>query len=283
MDIHGTAPVKARKSSARPAAAGRDRRDMRSVASVERACDVLAVICADAGRTQGVKELSQALGLSMSTVHRLLAALVNKGFVQQEEGSRKYRIGPKILDFTLNYLRRLDLRDIALPHMQRLRDMTGETVTVSMRDGKWRIYLAQIESPQEIRQTVDIGKRVPLHVGGSGKAILAFLDDAEREDYLAQPDLAPAVGGPVDVGWLRQELAEVRRRGYASSRSERLPNAASVAAPIRDFRGQVVGCLSISGPVWRFTDELIAQFGPLAKQTAAEISRSLGAPARVEW
>lgn len=251
---------------------------MRSVASVERACDVLAVICADPSRTQAVKELSQALGLSMSTVHRILAALVNKGFVQQEEGSRKYRVGPKILDFTLSYLRRLDLGDVALPHMQRLRDTTRETVTVSMRDGKWRIYLAQIESPQEIRQAVGIGERVPLHVGGSGKAILAFFNDAELEDYLAQPDLAPAVSGPVNVRALRKELANVRRCGYASSRGERLPNAASIAAPIRNFRGQVVGCLSISGPLWRFTEDVIEQFAPLVKETAEEISRNLGAP-----
>lgn len=275
MNASGVERAKARKSPDRAAAR---ERDLRSVASVERACDVLALICADARRTLGVKELSLALGLSMSTVHRLLAALVNKGFVAQEAGSRKYRIGPKILDFTLNYLRHLDLREVALPHMQRLRDETRETVTVSMRDGKWRIYLAQIESPQEIRQTVDIGRRVPLHVGGSGKAMLAFLDEPEREDYLTQPQLTPAVEGPVDVANLRRDLAETQRRGYASSRSERLPGAASVAAPIRDFRGQVVGCLSISGPAGRFTDALVAKFGPLAKHAAEDISRSLGAP-----
>lgn len=272
---------KTRRSAPRPGTAARARRGTRSIASVERACDVLAVVCEDACRAIGVKELSQALGLSMSTVHRLLAALVNKGFVQQEGATRRYRIGPRVLEFTLNYLRRLDVREIALPLMQRLRDRTAETVSLSLRDGKSRIYIAQIESPQEIRQTVEIGKRVPLHLGGSGKAILAFLDESEREEYLAQPGLQPAVGGPVDVDKLRRDLAKVRQRGYASSRSERLPNAASVAVPIRDFRDQVVGCLSISGPSWRFTDGRIAEFGPLAVEVAVEISRSLGAPEQI--
>lgn len=259
------------------AAAGQQRRSARSVIAAERACDVLAAVCGDASRPLGVKDISDELGLGMSTIHRLLAALVNKGLVQQDEATKKYRIGPRLLDFAISYLRQLDLPAVARPHMQRLRDLTAETVTLSMRDGRSRIYLAQFESPQEIRQTVDVGKRMPLHLGGSGKAILAFLPDAEQDAYLAQAELAPAVQGPVDVAALKRELAAIRTRGFASSRGERLPNAASVAAPIRDFRGDVVGCLSISGPVWRFSEDRIAEYGRLVVQAAAEVSAGLGA------
>jgi DNA-binding IclR family transcriptional regulator len=246
------------------------------VVAVERACDVLLAVSSNAGTPMGVKEVSEAVQLSMSTVHRLLVSMVKKGLMQQDDETKKYRIGRELLDFTLGYLRRLDLPEIARPHMRRLRDVTAETVSLSLLDGWSRIYLAQVESVHEIRQTVEIGKRMPLHLGGSGKAILAFLPESEREAYLAQPALAHAVDGPVDVARLRGELAEVRARGFASSRSERLPGAASVAAPIRNYAGVVVGCLSVSGPVWRFTDDRIARYGALVIRAAAEVSRSLG-------
>lgn len=250
----------------------------RSVFAVERACDVLAAVCAEVGRQQGVKDISETLGLSMSSVHRLLAALVNKGLVRQDAETRKYLAGPWLLDVALNYLRQLDLPQIALPYMHQLREQTRETVTLSMREGSTRIYLMQVESPQEIRQTVETGRRLPLHLGGSGKAILSFLPEEEREAYLALTDLAPAVEGRVDIALLREELGSVRRRGYAYSRAERLPGAASVAAPIRDYRGSVIGCLSVGGPVWRFGDECMERYGKLVVSTASEVSQRLGAP-----
>lgn len=246
------------------------------MAAVERACDVLNAICADVGRPQGVKDLSETLGMGMSSVHRLLTALVKKGLVHQDTGNKKYSVGTRFLDVALDYLRHIDLPKVALPHMQRLRDVTGETVTLSARDGDSRIYLAQIESPQEIRQTVEIGRRMPLHLGGSGKAILGFLPMPEQEAYLSRTDLVPAVYGPVDVRALRKQLLDVRRRGFASSRAERLPNAASVAAPIHDLYGVLIGCLSVSGPVWRFSDDRIAEYGGLVARTADEVSRCLG-------
>lgn len=246
-----------------------------SVYAVERAADVLAAVCEDLERPRGVKELSDALGMNVSTVHRLLAALVNKQILRQDSISAKYAPGPWLLDLALAYLRRLDLPHVALPFMQRLRDETRETVTLSMRDGMTRIYVAQVESPQEIRQTVETGRRLPLLPGGSGKAILAFLPQAEIEAYLDQcrGDAATAL----EPARLRSEFQRARRAGYAYSRSERLPGAASVAAPVRDYRGLVVGSISVSGPVQRFDAERIAVHGRMVRDAAAKISRALGA------
>jgi IclR family acetate operon transcriptional repressor len=250
----------------------------RSVFAIERACDVVAAICADIARPKGVKDISEALGLSMGSVHRVLVALVHKGLVRQDADTHKYLVGTWLLEVALTYLRQLDLPQVALPYMNRLREVTKETVTLSIRDGMTRIYLAQVESPQEIRQTVETGRRVPLHLGGSGKAILAFLSDDERDAYLALAELAPPVDGPINLAALRRDLQAVRRRGFASSRAERLPGAASVAAPIRDYNGAVIGCLSISGPVGRFSDNCVQSYGRLVAATADEVSRGLGMP-----
>lgn len=249
-----------------------------SVYAVERAADVLAAVCEDLDRPRGVKELSNALGMNVSTVHRLLASLVNKQILRQDPVSAKYAPGPWLLDLALAYLRRLDLPHVALPFMHRLRDETRETVTLSIRDGMTRIYVTQVESPQEIRQTVETGRRLPLLPGGSGKAILAFLPQTEIDAYLDQYQRDVAAGGQFEPARLRSEFQRARRVGFAYSRSERLSGAASVAAPVRDYRGVVVGSISISGPVQRFDVETIAAYGPMVRDAASEISRALGCP-----
>jgi len=213
--------------------------------------------------------------MNVSTVHRLLAALVNKQILRQDPATAKYGPGPWLLDVALAYLRRLDLPQVALPFMHRLRNVTQETVTLTMRDGMSRIYLAQVESPQEIRQTVETGRRLPLLPGGSGKAVLAFLPPEEIEAYLAEH--GHEAGNAADLARLRAELEHARHAGFAWSRSERLSGAASVAAPVRDFRGAVIGSMSVSGPAERFTDASIARYGELVRATADEVSRSLGA------
>lgn len=265
-------PSKSKRGKRTPTA-----KTSRSVFAVERAADVLAAVCADLDRPRGVKELSETLRMNISTVHRVLAALVHKQIVRQDSVTSKYGPGPWLLDLSLAYLRRLDLPQVALPFMRRLRDETRETVTLSMRDGMTRIYIMQVESPQEIRQTVETGRRLPLLPGGSGKAILAFLPQEEIDAYLEQWWRDASTNRPQDIACVRAEMVAVRHAGYACSRSERLPGAASVAAPVRDYRGVVVGSVSVSGPVGRFTDDCIARYGQLVRATADEVSQGLGA------
>ncbi|MCC6474394.1 MAG: IclR family transcriptional regulator [Burkholderiales bacterium] len=253
-------------------------RDQRSVIAVERACDLLVAICSSREGPMGVKDLSETLKLSASSVHRILAALVKRGLVEQDPDTRKYAMGRVLLDMSLDRLHHLDLPVAALPHMRRLRDATRETVALSVVDGWTQTFVAQVESPQEIRQKIEIGRRLPLHSGGSGKATLAFLPEAEREAYLAQPKLAPAANGPVNLKRLRLELSQIRRCGYSRSVGERVAGAAAVAAPIFNHLGQVAGCLSVSGPFWRFNEQKFPEYGQHAMQSAIEVSKDLGAP-----
>lgn len=253
-------------------------RDERSVIAVERACDVLLEVCANLAGPMGVKEISETLRLSASSVHRLLAAMVKKGLLVQDSSTRKYAMGRKLMDVTLSRLRHLDLPIIALPYMRRLRDASDETVALSMVDGWTQSFLVQLESRQEIRQVIEIGRRMPLHFGASGKATLAFMRESELEDYLAQPSLAKTGAGGLDTKRLHAELREIRRRGYSRSVGERIPGAAAVAVPVRNHFGDVLGCISVSGPTWRFGEDKIVEYGRMALKTAAEISHDLGAP-----
>src|SRR5439155_4691361 len=129
----------------------------------------------------------------------------------------------------------LNIRERALDHLQALTAETGETTTLSVLVGDRRVYAHQIESSQRVRQTIQIGDSAPLYLGASGKAILAFLPDDQRAAIVraaADPTVTRADGGRIDAEALDAELTAVRRRGYATSLSERILGATSSAAPV---------------------------------------------------
>lgn len=203
----------------------------------------------------GVTEIATALGFSKAAVHRILSSLRNKGLVQMDPITHRYSLGPAILNLGLTYLDRLDVRQIAMPELSQLSQATQETVTLSVRTGWSRVYLDQVTPEREVIMSVQIGVPHPLHSGSSSKAFLAFLPDSDIERYLARP-LEPVTDATItDPQRLRKELAEIRRQGFAESSGERQTGAASVAAPLLDYRGLPVAVMSVCGPAERFDQE----------------------------
>jgi DNA-binding IclR family transcriptional regulator len=250
--------------------------------SVSRAVDVLMLF--DAGRPHlGVTEIAEELGVSKSTAHRLLQLLGDRGFVVQDAQSRRYRLGLTLLHLGRLVADRLDLRQEALPVMQRLQQQTGETVDLNVERGGYRICLEKIEGQQAIRQFVEIGRPLPLHAGASGKVLLAHLPPARLEQVLAGPLPRLTQKTVTDPRRLRRQLQEIAEQGWAHSVDERIDGASSASAPIRDAAGTVVAGISVSGPTFRIASEQLRQFGGLVRQAASEISTALGhrADARV--
>lgn len=246
------------------------------IATVERATDVLDLFAERREPTLGVTEISKELGLSKAVVHRILSTLVQKGFAQLDPVSRRYALGPRVLRLGLAYLDRIDIRQLAQPVMHGLVDATDETSTLSIRSGWTRVYVAQVTPLREVRMSVELGRPYPLHAGSSSKAFLAFLDDHEQDEYLAQQPLEPLTERTIaDPDALRKDLAETRGRGYAVSLSERQAGAASVAAPVLDHRGLPVAVLSLCGPLERFVPEIDRAAGLLTR-AVAQLSDQLG-------
>lgn len=246
-----------------------------TIAAVERAVDVLTLFTRTDRDSLGVTEISQALDLSKAVVHRILASFRGKGYIDLDPETRRYSLGREALALGLTYLDRIDVRRVARPAMQALVDATDETATLSVRVGQTRVYVDQVTPARDIRMVVQLGRPFPLHAGGSSKAFLAFLPEAEREAYLAG-DLPALTGLTVtDAVALRAELATIRERGYAVSYGERQAGAGSVAAPIVDHEGTAVAVMSVCGPVERFTDEMDDAVKVLLP-TVAELSSRLG-------
>ena len=240
-----------------------------------RVADVL-MLFTSGGDVLGVSAIARELGLSKAVVHRILRSLANRQLLAVDEASRGYRLGPASAALGARALRGSSLRSIGLPVITALQQETGETTTLSsvVRDG--RVYLAQVESLKEIKMTVELGTRFPLHAGSSGKAILAFLPAARRaavlEGTLAQ--LTPHT--VVDASRLAEELETIRHTGIAHSRGERQADAGSVAAPVFGVEGAVVGSVSVCGPVSRVDEAARNRIAPALGRAADTISCGLG-------
>jgi DNA-binding IclR family transcriptional regulator len=247
---------------------------------VERAADVLLLFARSDAPQLGVTEIAKALGLSKTSVHRILSSLRNKGIVELDPTLRKYALGPVITNLGFTYLNELDVRKVAAPELTNLSRATQETATLSVRTRHGRAYVDQVTPDREVLMSVQIGISYPLHAGASSKALLAFLPDDEIERYLEEPLDRLTARTVTDAGKLRQELTEIRARGWAQSLGERQPGAGSVAAPILDYRSYALAVVSVCGPV----DRLASEASMCAKQLVAattRISARMGRPGAV--
>ncbi len=225
----------------------------------------------------GVKEIGLKLGLQKSTVHRLLTEMARQGLIDRDPTTQRYRLGHKLLYLGNLSARQYQLRDVALPVMRRVWEKSGETVTLSIRIGDSRMYLEQIESLEEVRVSVEIGKPLPLYCGASGKVFLAFMDPVELDRILASGDLRPLTPGTIiDPARLREALARLRAEGYATSFGERVAGVHAIAAPLRTNTGEVAAALGLSGPASRLTAERLAERAPFLLHAANEMSDTFG-------
>jgi DNA-binding IclR family transcriptional regulator len=255
--------------------AGESQRTTTGIQSIERAVTILRSFT-ESEPELGVTELGRRLGLHKSTVSRILATLKREGLVGQNAETGRYRLGLGLISLAGVALGRLDVRAVAQPHLSELAVDTGETVNVSVRDGRECVYIERARSPKPIRYVGWIGRRIPLHCTAAGQVLLAYLPSDEQAAVLAEP--LPVYTGRtvVDLEALRTVLARVRQQGYAVVHEEFEEGFSGIAAPIFDHAGQVVASLSVSGPTYRLEPGVIEGFlGPL-RETARCISIEMG-------
>jgi IclR family pca regulon transcriptional regulator len=226
----------------------------------------------------GVSELARAVGLSRSTTHRYVATLARLGYLQQDEESRRYRLGPRVLDLGFTALNSMELRELAAPHLRRLCEETGLTANMSILDGTDVVYIERVHAPggdgSEIDLNLHVGSRLPAYCTSMGKALMAFLPPRARDELLARIELAPR--GPntlTDRRALAEELERVRLRGFAVNNEELAYGLRSLAAPVRAQSGAVVAAVNLS--VHRSQEpieQVVAELSPPLLRAAAEIS-----------
>jgi len=189
------------------------RRSRRSVQSVDRALDLLEALAGADGEVS-ITALAARTKLHVSTVHRLLATLLRRGYVRQNPDTSRYYAGAKVATLAEGRSRYNELRLAARPLLQGLVEATRETANLSVLDDTMAVYIETAASPQVVRLFTVVGNRVPLHATGAGKALLASLPQPRREALLDRTELRPHTNKTlVDRASLARALDEARERG----------------------------------------------------------------------
>lgn len=222
-------------------------------------------------------EVSAEIEAPKSSLLPLLRALTTRGYLAQSR-SGEYCLGPKALDLGSSAPSQRELAQVARPALVALMRRTGETVFLSAlsSDRAAIVYIDKIESDQIIRYAGGVGDRRPLHATSSGKAILAFLPENEREEMLGSLTLHRHTEHTLTtLAALRTSLAEVRRKGVCVTVEEVVAGASGIAAPVFDHHARVAGACAIGGPTNRVRPRL-RTLADEVKATARDLSEKLG-------
>jgi IclR family KDG regulon transcriptional repressor len=245
------------------------------IASAAATLDVLEVFGA-AGRPLPLTAVAEATGRPKGTVHRMLATLVNTGFVAQDADSNHYSLTLKLWRIGAAAAGRLDVVKVAGPWIERLVEETDETVHLSVLDVSGGIvYVSKLESPRSIRVQTQIGQLSPAWCTATGRSILAF-NPAVAERVLVQPLEPRTAKTVVDPKRIRIALREIVASGVAVTREENHPEMGGIAAPVRDYAGVVIAAVGIGVPAFRMNRELVVRCIPHVVRAAAGISAALG-------
>ncbi len=221
-----------------------------------------------------VTELSRLAGLPLTTTHRLVRELAGWGALERYDGG-VYRVGLRLVEVASLCPRGVGLRDVALPFLEDLYEVTHQNVQLAVRDGTEIVYLERITGHEAVNVHTRVGARWPLHATGVGLVLLAFAPPEVLDEVLSTPLRVFTACTISNHRRLRAVLAEVRRTGVAISDQQITLNACSVAAPIRDASGATVASVSIVVP---HGDDRIVTWIPAVRAAGLGISRALQAP-----
>lgn len=249
--------------------------------SLKRVLDVLRALSSDAAVAEGglgVTQIAELTGHEKSQVSRALATLSDYGLAEHVPGSRAFRLGWDI--FTLA-ARAGEPRLIeeAHPALGRLVDEVGEAAHLSVLRGHEVLTLLTRSSPHAVAARGWTGRTVPVHCTSSGRVLLFDHDRTALSAVVGTGPLPPGgPNAPADLGELERRIQRARQVGYAVADEESEAGLVAVAAPIRDFTGQVVAAINVSAPKFRLGARLHPT-GERVRATAEQLSDALGAPA----
>lgn len=222
-----------------------------------------------------IAELGRETGRPKSSLHRILATLVEAGVLEQKAPG-KYQLTLKMWRIGMSALSDLDFLQIARPHLEKLSRAADETVHLAALDPSGGVvYLSKVESPRSIRVQTQVGRISPSWCTATGRALLAF-HPVMRDKVLAAPKEKLTPLTVTDAATLRARLDDVARSGVAVTLGENHPEMGGIAAPIMNHEGAVVASCGVAIPAFRMDEALVARCTELVKKAAQDISTDLG-------
>ncbi|MES2189787.1 MAG: IclR family transcriptional regulator [Pseudomonadota bacterium] len=229
-----------------------------------------------AGRPMGVTELAQVMRQPKPRVYRHLASMRQVGVVEQETLSEKYRLGAKLVGYGAAANNQFDLRALADPYLNRLRDTTGESAVLSLADQASALVIASAESGNPVCISVKPGNRVPMHSSAQGRIVLTWCDADTQKKLLKKKLERFTDKSAVDPQQVLERLARIRERLYEDANGEMIEGVNVLAAPIFSAGDELVGVIGIIGAARDVPSPPLPKLLKAVQDTAADISSRLG-------
>jgi len=246
------------------------------VPGLHRGLRVLEIV-AGARRPLGISEIATELGLTRSSVFRLVYTLRHMGFLEEEQ-SKQFTLGPRVLNIGFAFLASKDIIEIARPELEALRDETQVSAHLAIRDERDVLYLSCVQTRSGFLSNMNVGSRVPAYASPMGWLLLAGLPQAELKELFRQDSFtALTAQTPTSPEALVGIVEAATKRGHVVSRGAMEAAGSSISAPIRNRRGEIVAAIDISGPDSAFDlDQIEGRYLTAVEATAKRISERLG-------
>lgn len=244
--------------------------------SIEKALEILMAFT-PYNQELGTGEISEKLGLHKATASRILRTLADKGFLQQDPATRKFKLGHAASDIGRAYNSGLspNLVQMAKPFIDELRNNLEETIVLEVLSGTSTVMAYVAEGPQRVRIAGTVGDRLPAHAAAGAKAVMAFLPQ-ETVEKLVKGELLQLTANTItDPSAYRLELEKIRRKGYSIDREELDVGINAVGAPIFNHEDKPIAAVVVAGPTQRVTGKKDSAVVMWTKKTADEISKRL--------
>ena len=224
-----------------------------------------------------LSDLSKLSGLHKTTIYRIVSFLVSQGYLKQREKRGKYSLGMKFLDFSGAIKKRMKIRELALPYLDKLSKSIKETILLQIWDGKESVLAETIHSDYVLQAIPNEGTKVPLHSSAGGKVFLAYMTKEGLKKYCNDSGLKALTPNTItNLNELKKQLITVKKEGIGFDYEETLLGASGVGAGIKDAQGNITATVNILGPTVRLSKARLRELAPEVKICALEISRELG-------
>lgn len=231
------------------------RKEKKVIGSVIKAIEVIEFIANSKGEV-GVTEISKGLNYGVSATYHLLNTLKECNIIVQDKKTKKFKLGLKLWQIGILAYEQNHLSVILRPYLRKLKDITGETVNLTIMDNYQIVYIAQEESDKLVKMFTKTGATAPLHCTAAGKIFLAYKPEEVINSIIDKIELTKYTDNTiVTKEELIKELQEIRRNGYGFDNEERELGVSCIGSPIFDLNNDVIACITISGPTARFTKE----------------------------
>lgn len=235
----------------------------------------LEALAESGNQALSIAAFAAKVGLTKSNAHRTLQTLAHAGYAFKDESSGTYRTSLKLFELGMKQWAQLDVRKVAQPTMQRLAEISQETVHLSLLEQFEVLYIDKIDSPRPVRAYTVVGGKAPAYCVATGKALLSV----QSGDYLkglVTPLVRHTPHTITSMSRLHKELEQVVQRGFAVNLGEWRESVGGVASPIFDVLGRPIAAIGLSGPLDRLIEEKMLTLAPHVLEAAGEISRALG-------